>query len=262
MFFSKTSMIFVRKKNKKIGYASINSLKEGEIIEVWNGTRWYETSIEKNITSSIISHIFSDGCILDITENDQYILNTDRVKYPDPISIFPKDDELNNNVYNTGYHNLKKIPHFENLRVKIEWLSGIIDKIGNYTCNYIILNNTYPLLHNIKYLLANIGIHSVVYPTINAYNTEIDNYFYKDEEESIGGKMFSLKIYEYYARILVNMGLYSNITYTPVYDSYIGFHNGKRNIRVKNVYNHEQEVFGLKKFKGIVVNDMTITLKT
>ena len=160
------------------GYITISE-HVGEIVKVWNGERW--TSAEVKITGQnqeLFKCKFSDGSILECTKNHKFILEdgtkkelkdlsfNDKLKKSNCILI--KNGELKlDYAYDNGYK-LNNIPLYNyTLESRINYLSGVIDKIGLYreknkgkrNYNYIkLITNNYEYLYKIKLLLQTLGI--------------------------------------------------------------------------------------------------------
>ena len=177
------------------GYITISE-HVGEIVKVWNGEKW--TSAEVKLTGhnqELFKCIFSDGSMLECTPNHKFILEdgtrkelqdllyTDKLKKSNCQVI--TDGELNLDcAYDNGYK-LKDVPLYNyNLQSRINYLSGVIDKIGlyrekeknNINYHYIkIKYNDYDYIYNIKLLLNTLGITCNLLNKINYYKITINN---------------------------------------------------------------------------------------
>lgn len=177
------------------GYITIGE-HVGEIVNVWNGEKW--TPAEVKLTGhnqELFKCIFSDGSMLECTPNHKFILEDGTRKELKDLLFTDKLKRCNCQLINTGELNLdyaydkgyelKEVPLFNyNLNSRINYLSGVIDNIGNYRdkeknnikYHYIkIKNNNYEYIYNIKLLLNTLGITCNLLNKTDYYKITINN---------------------------------------------------------------------------------------
>jgi len=246
----------VKTENGIIGYKTIYNISENEIVNVWNGVEWYPTTIKKYKNTDYVEYIFSDGGSLRMAKNELYTLNIDDTHHP-PHQINTANFVINEDVYNRGYHISKKTPSLSSINCKINWLSGIIDRLGHIIKDCIVIDENYPFLYYIKYILSSIGIKSNILKPSKVYQTNIDKYFNEDYTFQ-----FQLYISPYYVSKMLEMGYYSRYKLLNNRYNYSLYKAGdnERTILSTRIIQKENDCYYLENFKNaVVVNDLLIT---
>lgn len=188
----------------KNGYFPIASY-EGKVAEVWNGVEWSKVMVMKTSDSAeAFCVILSNGMHLICTPNHEWLIDgsEERIKtadlevgstlkhwdYPHPLDL--QDDEMFNNVtkhgelcinyslpYNPVLFNCRPrcfVPTNYSIRVKIEWLNGLL-KNAQKSDQYIYIEYMdVGLLKNIQLMLTTLNVSSTIEPSSHILKLSYD----------------------------------------------------------------------------------------